>query len=72
MELRRHQATVVLVLILSGILVASSGARAQEALLQPMIDEEAPAFSLETVSGETVSLDKLKGKIVVIHFAASW
>jgi cytochrome oxidase Cu insertion factor (SCO1/SenC/PrrC family) len=62
----------VLVLILSGILVAASGVQAEEAPAQPMIDEVAPAFSLETVSGDTLDLDTLKGQIVVIHFAASW
>ena len=35
--------------------------------------EEAPGFRLPTYSGEeTVSLDDLRGKIVVLHFGTGW
>ena len=39
---------------------------------QPMIGKDAPAFSLKAIDGTTFSLDQLKGKYVVIHFAATW
>jgi len=37
-----------------------------------MIGEEAPAFVLEEVGGDTLSLDSLKGRYVILHFGASW
>jgi peroxiredoxin len=33
---------------------------------------KAPNFSLKTSSGETIALSKLRGKIVVINFWATW
>jgi peroxiredoxin len=41
-------------------------------LEEKMIDEEAPAFALLNLNGETVSLESLKGKVVVIDFWATW
>ncbi|HVF15957.1 MAG TPA: TlpA disulfide reductase family protein, partial [Steroidobacteraceae bacterium] len=32
----------------------------------------APSFSLPSRSGDTVTLDKLKGQVVMINFWASW
>jgi cytochrome oxidase Cu insertion factor (SCO1/SenC/PrrC family) len=39
---------------------------------QPMLGEPAPGFELEAVNGDPVSLESLRGKLVVIHIAASW
>lgn len=39
---------------------------------QPMIGTQAPGFELADGSGKKVSLVGLKGKVVVLHFAASW
>lgn len=39
---------------------------------QPMIGENAPDFNLKDLSGDMVTLSKLKGNFVVVHFAASW
>jgi len=36
------------------------------------IGEQAPDISLQLISGETISLDELKGKVVVLQFTASW
>ncbi|MCU0357303.1 MAG: TlpA family protein disulfide reductase [Cyclobacteriaceae bacterium] len=36
------------------------------------IDKAAPDFSLLNLKGEEVSLDKLRGKVIVIDFWASW
>jgi peroxiredoxin len=36
------------------------------------VGESAPAFSLRTPEGKTISSDDLKGKITVVHFAATW
>ncbi|MCC6197429.1 MAG: TlpA family protein disulfide reductase [Burkholderiales bacterium] len=34
--------------------------------------QAAPAFSLPTAKGDTVALDKLRGKVVYVDFWASW
>lgn len=39
---------------------------------QPMIGESAPAFSLPSTDDKVYSLKDYNGKIVVIHFAATW
>ena len=45
--------------------------RAQENA-QPKIGQAAPAFELQTLKRDSVTLANLRGKFVVIHFAASW
>jgi len=37
-----------------------------------MLDLPAPNFSLTNLKGETVSLESLKGKVVVVDFWATW
>ena len=38
-----------------------------------LLDQPAPSFRLlDVVSGEEVSLEDLRGRIIVLHFAASW
>lgn len=65
--------TIVLAgLILSGHLPATPRAQAAEEPLQPMVGNRAPAFDLATVQGGRLSLDQLKGQIIVLHFGASW
>jgi cytochrome c biogenesis protein CcmG, thiol:disulfide interchange protein DsbE len=39
--------------------------------LRPM-GEEAPAFVLETLEGEAVSLEQLRGQVVLVNFWATW
>ena len=39
---------------------------------QPMLGQMAPSFTLKTLDGKTYSLEQLRGKYVVIHFAATW
>ena len=36
------------------------------------IGDQAPDILLQLISGETISLDELKGKVVVLQFTASW
>ncbi len=45
--------------------------RAQENV-QPKIGQAASAFELQTLKRDTIALANLRGKFVVIHFAASW
>jgi cytochrome oxidase Cu insertion factor (SCO1/SenC/PrrC family) len=59
-----------LFVILSALLVFLSPVYSQNN--QPMIDTNAPDFSLKDLKGNMITLSGLKGKFVVIHFAASW
>jgi peroxiredoxin len=52
------------------IVFASAAMYAQDA--QPTIGQLAPFFELKGIDGKTYSLDQLKGKYLVIHFAATW
>ncbi len=36
------------------------------------VGESAPAFALPTAAGDTVALEKLKGRVVYVDFWASW
>lgn len=58
-------AALVLVAGIFGVQLVRRG------LTQPT-DGAAPPFTLTTFSGETYTLDKLRGKIVVLNFWASW
>jgi thiol-disulfide isomerase/thioredoxin len=44
----------------------------REDLIKKMISESAPKFALKDLAGKTVSLDDLKGKVVVVDFWATW
>lgn len=44
----------------------------KEEILKKMINEAAPKFALKDISGNNVSLDELKGKVVVVDFWATW
>jgi cytochrome c biogenesis protein CcmG, thiol:disulfide interchange protein DsbE len=41
-------------------------------LPSPLIDRPAPAFTLTTFDGETLALEALRGRVVVLNFWASW
>src|SRR5829696_5663520 len=36
------------------------------------VGDKAPAFEFKTTSGETITSKKLKGKVVMLQFTASW
>jgi cytochrome c biogenesis protein CcmG/thiol:disulfide interchange protein DsbE len=38
----------------------------------PLIGHPAPPFALSTFDGETLSLERLRGKAVIVNFWASW
>ncbi|HEX3469160.1 MAG TPA: TlpA disulfide reductase family protein [Candidatus Elarobacter sp.] len=52
--------------------VAAAALLPAAALAIPQAGKPAPAFSLPTPGGKTVSLDSLRGKPVYINFFASW
>lgn len=41
-------------------------------IARKMISQPAPAFSLKNLKGETINLESLRGKVVVIDFWATW
>lgn len=43
-----------------------------EAFIPAPVPRAAPAFSLKTPTGETVTLESLKGKLVLVDFWATW
>ncbi len=44
----------------------------REELAKTMLNESAPKFSLKDMEGNTVSLEGLKGKVVIVDFWATW
>jgi thiol-disulfide isomerase/thioredoxin len=53
-------------------LVRAYREKVKQDLLKKMINEAAPQFALKDISGNTVSLQDLKGKVVVVDFWATW
>jgi thiol-disulfide isomerase/thioredoxin len=37
-----------------------------------MLEQKSPQFALKNLSGETVSLENLKGKVIIVDFWATW
>lgn len=44
----------------------------KKSLAAKMIDQPAPGFTLKNLNGEDVSLESMKGKVVVLDFWATW
>ncbi len=63
--------TAILVAILLTVL-AAVGCSGGEDTGMPAPGRQAPDFQLETINGETVSLESLRGRPVVINFWATW
>jgi hypothetical protein len=57
-------------LALAASLVGSAAAAADRP--QPMLGEPAPSFRLPDLSGQTRSLEEWRGRLIVLHFGASW
>ena len=68
---KRSAGTKLFLLCLFVLTVFPMTSRAQESA-QPKIGQAAPAFELQTLKRDTVALANLRGKFVIIHFAASW
>ncbi len=63
------QATIIIGVTLMGVQAISDGVKVQRL---PGIGVQAPAFSLDTASGEPVTLASYKNQIVIVNFWASW
>jgi peroxiredoxin len=57
----------MLVLAIAAVLITAAGLSAQLAENSP-----APAFTLKDLAGKTITLDALRGKVVVLNFWATW
>ncbi len=53
-------------------LEATAKVNKRAAIVKSMINDDAPKFSLKDFEGKTVSLDELKGKVVIVDFWATW
>ncbi|HSG98454.1 MAG TPA: hypothetical protein VLB27_00295 [candidate division Zixibacteria bacterium] len=57
-------------LTFAAILIA--GFAAPALAQQPMLGEPAPPIKLPTVRGDSLDLNSLRGKYIIMHFGASW
>ena len=62
----------LIVLTIVVITVILGAQLSQQNRVQPRAGEPAPNFNLTTFDGEPISLESLRGKIVVVNFWASW
>lgn len=63
---------VLLAVIVIGLLYQRALPQARAALNLGSGDEPAPLFTLRSLDGGTVSLDALRGQVVLVNFWASW
>jgi cytochrome c biogenesis protein CcmG/thiol:disulfide interchange protein DsbE len=63
---------VPVVVLPVGWLLLSGFGRDPREVTSPLIGRAAPAWSLETLEGETLSSDELAGRPYVVNFWASW
>jgi cytochrome c biogenesis protein CcmG/thiol:disulfide interchange protein DsbE len=70
-EYRKQAAERLLASVSKGELVADAAGGAPE-YVSPLAGKAAPAFSLEDLSGNKVSLESYKGKAVLVNFWATW
>jgi peroxiredoxin len=59
-------------LVTAGLALAALSVPAVAADSTPGVDGLAPEFSLKSLEGQPVALSQLRGRFVVIHFAATW
>jgi thiol-disulfide isomerase/thioredoxin len=69
---KRNAFAVCLVLCISAMILSGCARRPPES--EPMLEigQPAPSFKLPDLSGQQVSLDQYKGKIVMLDFWATW
>ncbi|HQH71450.1 MAG TPA: TlpA disulfide reductase family protein [bacterium] len=67
----RHYGWIALAGFLALILFSPSG-DTQSAAKSPVLGQEAPLFTATTLEGKKLDLQKLRGKLVLIDFWATW
>lgn len=70
-EYRRQAAELRLATVGKGELVRDTSSGMPK-YVSPFVGKPAPAFTLDDMSGQKVSLDSYKGKAVLINFWATW
>lgn len=68
MRTRRQVAVLWLAALACGLVAAAPRARARA----PTVDAPAPPFVAQTPAGERFDLAQLRGKVVLLHFWATW
>ena len=63
------QALLILIL---GMIAFSEAASQEEATTMTKLGQEAPAFICTTLDGKTIDIKKLRGKVIMINFFATW
>lgn len=63
---------IVFLFIISSFALITCGQVSNDSGYIVKIGEQAPDFSLKLITGETIHLNDLKGKVVVLQFTASW
>src|SRR5262245_39514144 len=58
------------IFLLFSLTVVGAAGEDKETLVK--VGGRAPAFSIQTLDGETLAPDALKGKVVLINFFATW
>jgi len=61
---------IVLTIVVIALILGAQ--LSQQNRVQPQAGETAPSFNLTTFEGEAISLESLRGKIVIVNFWASW
>jgi thiol-disulfide isomerase/thioredoxin len=61
---------IAILCLLAAVLPAAAQAPSRRAV--PKAGDLAPAFSLQTLDGKTLTRENLKGKVVVLDFWATW
>lgn len=62
---------ILLIFVLAGLVLLLSPRGGQRARI-PQTGDPAPDFQLTTLDNRTVSLSGLRGKVVMVHFWATW
>ncbi len=70
--MRVSSLVVALLMALAWANPARAGAAADFGVQLPRQQKPAPAFALADLHGEAVSLQSLRGKVVLLHFWATW
>ncbi len=75
-SLKRFRWSSILILTLAAVWIAGTAfltvPNAQDKTPAPQAGFPAPAFALDTLTGDTIRLEDLKGKVVLLNFWASW